>query len=243
MKSNIANYITALRIVFGVLILTAAYYNNLSMLLLFYLIAVLTDLLDGYVARKYRCSSKFGAKFDIIADNILVFFVGLAIGMIRPDIIYQYSYVLLTLSSYFILVNLISIYKTKKPIFLRTYSANIAAIIFPIVIFSIFFFENTLIIRLYTLIMLFSLSEKLIIQLTKKRVKTLFAYSSHSLNIALMILLLLQVMIVWSIPIKNKFICFGSRCIEVEIKKTPEERMIGLMYRQSLEPNKGMLFG
>ena len=37
-------------------------------------------------------------------------------------------------------------------------------------------------------------------------------------------------------------VCFGERCFDVEIADTPEERAIGLMHRDDLGQDKGMLF-
>ncbi|MEE9322978.1 MAG: DUF192 domain-containing protein [Candidatus Aenigmarchaeota archaeon] len=37
-------------------------------------------------------------------------------------------------------------------------------------------------------------------------------------------------------------VCFEDKCFMVEIADTPEERAEGLMFRESLEPDKGMLF-
>jgi len=37
-------------------------------------------------------------------------------------------------------------------------------------------------------------------------------------------------------------VCFKDRCFLVELAKTPEEIRKGLMFRESLEPDKGMLF-
>ena len=37
-------------------------------------------------------------------------------------------------------------------------------------------------------------------------------------------------------------VCFKSNCFEVELAKTPEQRSIGLMNRESLDQDKGMLF-
>ncbi|MBN2250622.1 MAG: DUF192 domain-containing protein [Candidatus Altiarchaeota archaeon] len=37
-------------------------------------------------------------------------------------------------------------------------------------------------------------------------------------------------------------ICLKDRCFDAEVVKTPAERSRGLMYRESLDPGKGMLF-
>lgn len=37
-------------------------------------------------------------------------------------------------------------------------------------------------------------------------------------------------------------VCFGERCVLVEVADSPDERAKGLMYRESLPGNNGMLF-
>lgn len=37
-------------------------------------------------------------------------------------------------------------------------------------------------------------------------------------------------------------VCFEKECFTVEVVDTPQARQIGLMYREKLEENKGMLF-
>ena len=41
-----------------------------------YLIAGLTDMLDGFLARRWRVGSKFGARLDSLADFVFVLVVG-----------------------------------------------------------------------------------------------------------------------------------------------------------------------
>ena len=60
MKNNLANKITYSRFGFGVLMLVAIYFHSLVLFTVFYVIALITDILDGFIARKQRTSSNFG---------------------------------------------------------------------------------------------------------------------------------------------------------------------------------------
>ncbi len=68
---TIANYITITRIVFVFLLLTV---KPLSMeFLIIYIVCGISDMLDGYVARKTGTTSKSGEKLDSIADLLMIF--------------------------------------------------------------------------------------------------------------------------------------------------------------------------
>ncbi len=61
------------------------------------------------------------------------------------------------------------------------------------------------------------------------------------------ILFLLMVVVVsWctlkKVSVKNPTACFGETCFAVELADTPEERREGLMHRESLAEDAGMLF-
>ena len=73
---NLPNFLTLLRILIIPVIIASFYFDNtvlahrISSFL--FLLASITDFLDGYVARKYNLESNLGKMFDPIADKILV---------------------------------------------------------------------------------------------------------------------------------------------------------------------------
>ena len=72
---TMANYITILRmaLIFPILIFATSYsslYNWVALLL--FVIAGITDHLDGYIARKTGSTSSVGAMLDLVADKLLI---------------------------------------------------------------------------------------------------------------------------------------------------------------------------
>ncbi len=83
---NIANIFTIFRIflapIFFILFINKMYFFAF----ICFLIASITDILDGYLARKYRIVSDFGSIYDPLADKILIFFSFLCIFITPPFI-------------------------------------------------------------------------------------------------------------------------------------------------------------
>ena len=72
MFKTTANKITMLRIVLIPVFLVLAYMGSMIPALAVYVIACLTDFVDGYIARHYNQISNFGKFMDPLADKMLV---------------------------------------------------------------------------------------------------------------------------------------------------------------------------
>ncbi len=84
MLQHIPNILTLLRILFIPLIGILAYYPSLSIFnALLYTVIGYTDMLDGWIARKYNLQSRFGQMLDPIADKLL--FIILSIVLIHLE--------------------------------------------------------------------------------------------------------------------------------------------------------------
>ena len=84
MKVALINIMTLSRIIFAIVIFLLFMIDNyLQLALVLFMLAGLTDYLDGLLARKYSLTSEFGEIIDPIADKILVIFLlfGLAINL------------------------------------------------------------------------------------------------------------------------------------------------------------------
>ncbi|MDD3067500.1 MAG: CDP-diacylglycerol--glycerol-3-phosphate 3-phosphatidyltransferase [Acholeplasmataceae bacterium] len=98
MKMTTANKLTILRVLMIPVMIVLMYINSLQkpigffnmstaqfIIALLFIIASLTDFLDGYIARKYHQITTFGKFLDPIADKVLVMVALLYLMMIMPS--------------------------------------------------------------------------------------------------------------------------------------------------------------
>jgi len=64
-----ANFISAIRVILSISLIWL--YNNTTLFIIVYLACGLSDILDGYIARKSNTQSILGAKLDSAADIVL----------------------------------------------------------------------------------------------------------------------------------------------------------------------------
>jgi len=70
---NLPNLLTLIRVILSIgLILSFLFNAELNILIIIFIIAALTDGIDGYIARIFNLKTEFGRKFDFIADRILM---------------------------------------------------------------------------------------------------------------------------------------------------------------------------
>ncbi len=115
------NALTYLRLVIGILLFVLLFYYNIenkTLIVTLFIIGILTDLLDGSVARCLNMESKFGAFIDPPIDRLLI--IPIAIYSLLPN----HQWLLLSLIVLEIVGGLISAYPQSKNVFI---SPNIFA--------------------------------------------------------------------------------------------------------------------
>ena len=127
-----ANIITGIRNICSILLLIFPVFSPVFYIL--YIIAGLSDILDGMVARKTKTTSEFGSKLDTIADFILV--IVCLIKIIPTIEISIWLIVWIIIIAVIKIINLIFVYVLqKKFVILHTIMNKITGVllfIFPL---------------------------------------------------------------------------------------------------------------
>ncbi len=85
---NISNSLTLLRLILSLVISYFIITKNTRMSLILLLIALSTDWIDGFLARRLKQKTRFGAIFDPIADATLISLVLLSLLIVDFSIVY-----------------------------------------------------------------------------------------------------------------------------------------------------------
>ena len=103
MKKYLANYISAIRIIISPVIIYLLLVGSFELATILYLLGLLTDVMDGYVARRLDAVSDFGAIWDPITSVVLFYLTSFAlvylghISWLYPSVIGMYSIVAFTI--------------------------------------------------------------------------------------------------------------------------------------------------
>ena len=112
-KKIIPNMLTAFRLVIAPIILIFGFLGKINIVLVLTILGCITDLIDGFLARKWDVVSQFGAKLDAVSDK--VFATALLLSLVKKApiliIVVIFESVIASMNLYF--------YKNLKDLFLH----------------------------------------------------------------------------------------------------------------------------
>lgn len=104
-KSSVPNWLSVLRIVLAPAWLAAAALGAKEWFVGLLAVGLLTDVLDGYLARRWHAESEFGRKLDSVADYVTMLTGIAGIALLWPDIMLrELPWVLTGLVAFFAVV-------------------------------------------------------------------------------------------------------------------------------------------
>ena len=113
---KIPNILTISRIILAPIFFVLFIYDYMYSAFICFFIASITDILDGFLARKFNIVSKFGKLYDPLADKVLIF-LGFTCIMISSNLLMDKSFFI---SSVFYSI-LCSLFYLREIYFLKSY--------------------------------------------------------------------------------------------------------------------------
>ncbi|HET7233424.1 MAG TPA: CDP-alcohol phosphatidyltransferase family protein [Longimicrobium sp.] len=123
---TLPNQLTATRLAMVPVLWVLAVFNRPVWLGVGVAVAGATDVLDGYLSRRWHQTSEFGSRLDSVADHLLAISVTLWLVLLRPFFFREQKWALIAWSVFALLVLAVSWARFRRFVDLHLYSAKIA---------------------------------------------------------------------------------------------------------------------
>lgn len=137
---TIPNVLSLYRIIIFPFVLWLIYSKNENLFAVFISISLVSDFLDGFIARKFKMQTNIGARLDSWADLGTYILAFIAIGLFKWEEIKPYSWILYVFAVIMALSYIIVFVKFKGLIGLHTYMFKITGYIQGAFIIGLFLF-------------------------------------------------------------------------------------------------------
>ena len=135
---NIPNALSFYRLLTFPLILWFIYTGKENLFAIFLCVNLITDILDGLIARVFNLKTEFGAKLDSLADNGTFIAAFIGIFTFKMEVMSQSIWMLWLFIAFFITGLILSFIKFKQYPSLHLYTTKIGGYIQGIFIFVLF---------------------------------------------------------------------------------------------------------
>ncbi len=141
---TVPNFISFYRLVVFPVILWLAISKNEHLFAIFLIINLISDVLDGFIARTFKCETELGARLDSIADIGTYVLAIVGIFVFKYQDIEPHLALFITFISLFFITDIVALIKFKRFSSFHLYSWKIGGYLqggFFIVLFSIGFYK------------------------------------------------------------------------------------------------------
>jgi phosphatidylglycerophosphate synthase len=162
---KVINGITAYRIIAAPVMLLLIFTGNQVFFKWLLPISFFTDLIDGYLARKYKVTSVFGAKLDSIGDDLTVLAGIAGLFVFKFEFIQNEILVISILITLLTIQNFLALIRYGKISSFHTYLAKIAALLQGIFLILSFFMPEPVYVLFYavSVITMMDLAEEIML--------------------------------------------------------------------------------
>jgi cardiolipin synthase len=135
-KKYLPNYLTILRLILVPVIFTLIIFEFYLAAFIFFLIANITDILDGRIARKYNLITDWGKLMDPLADKITQ--ISTISALIIKGIIPFWILVIITIKELTMIIVAFTLYKKKiVTVHSKWYGKTATILLFLAIVFSL----------------------------------------------------------------------------------------------------------
>jgi len=165
---NIPNIISFSRIILSIILLFVM--NSVSLFLILFFVAGLTDAADGYIARKFKMVTSLGARIDSIADLFFYLSVLLLLYIKYRWVFAENIVLFLIVLAVKLFLIVLSKMKFGKVVFLHTTANKVTGFLVFVAVPVVMLTKNKSFLPMLLCVALFAALEELIIQIKEKEV-------------------------------------------------------------------------
>jgi phosphatidylglycerophosphate synthase len=140
----IVNGITSYRLLAAPVLVILIFTGKIELFKWLLAVSFSTDMIDGYLARKYKVISKFGARLDSIADDFTIIAAIVGVFVLKRDFIDKEIIPIIIMLALFVAENALSLYRYHQASSFHTYLAKAAAVLQGCFLILIFFLPEPL---------------------------------------------------------------------------------------------------
>lgn len=170
----IVNAITSFRLLLSPVLVILVLYDGLYIFKWLLAIAFFTDMLDGFLARRLKVQTKFGAKLDSIADDALMIASAFAVMIEKPDFVYNNYIIIMMMVILLIIQNGLAYWRYGRMSSYHTYFAKLAMLFQGCFLILLFFLPEVPYWLFYpaAIVTLLDLSEEIVLVFILPKWKT-----------------------------------------------------------------------
>ena len=172
MKMNIPNVLSLLRIAAAPFLLVVSYKGSENLFFILFTLMLISDVLDGYLARKLHQCSKVGSRLDSIGDYLTYLSVPFATWWLWPEIIKEESSYIAAVIILFMLPGVFGLIKFRQMITYHTWSSKIMAVLMSAAIVLLLFEKDSSLFHLAVFVLAVEAIEGVLITLVLKKPQT-----------------------------------------------------------------------
>ena len=161
----VINGITLYRVIAAPILLVLLFTKQYDIFKWLLGVSFFTDLIDGYLARKFKVTSIVGTKLDSIGDDLTVLVGLIALFVLKLEFIKQHIIIFMILLVLFLVQTTYALNRYGKMTNFHTYLAKTAALLQGVFLILVFFTEEPSLILFYaaTIITMLELTEEIIL--------------------------------------------------------------------------------
>lgn len=172
MKMTIPNILSLSRIAAAPFLILASYYGSEKLFFMLFTLMLVSDVLDGYIARKLHQCSKLGSKLDSIGDFVTYLSLPLSVWWLWPEIIKTELLCIVTAVVVYLLPGVVALVKFRQPVAYHTWLTKLTAVAMSGGIILLLFTKNSLMFHFGIAVLALEAVENILITLTLSRPQT-----------------------------------------------------------------------